>query len=150
MRATYASNNRDTFVTEWRGEFTGFAFDLLSQFASRCQDKRIRPKVAVVVRQGREIVYVNEHRKHEGGRFTRACRGSRYVSRSFTKVQTSEPVSAIPIRSRFCKPIGMACRWMGDGSLYPAFSITSKTVGGSGDSSQDRRGKGIWPPEQLC
>ena len=27
-----------------------------------------------------------------------------------------DPVSATPMMSRFCKPIGIACRWMGVGS----------------------------------
>jgi hypothetical protein len=33
------------------------------------------------------------------------------------RIEIDIPVSAIPIKSRFCKPIGMACRWMGEGSL---------------------------------
>jgi len=27
------------------------------------------------------------------------------------------PVSAMPMISRFCSPIGIACRWMAEGSL---------------------------------
>lgn len=31
--------------------------------------------------------------------------------------EQDSPVSAIPTTSLYCKPIGIACRWIGEGSL---------------------------------
>jgi hypothetical protein len=50
------------------------------------------------------------------------------------------PVSAIPMISRFCSPMGIACLWMAEGSLYPILSMTLNIFCGICDSVHERRG----------
>eukprot|EP00001_Collodictyon_triciliatum_P109568 19238_3 len=47
-----------------------------------------------------------------------------------------EPVSAIPMRSRFCTPMGIHCI-IGKGFLYPALSMAENISRGSDASLQE-------------
>jgi len=81
--------------------------------------------MSVCVGEGREVTDVGEHRDDEGCRLSGTCeamdrereereeRGKiSYVAKERIREEgrrkADEPVSAIPIRSRFWRPIGMA------------------------------------------
>lgn len=73
--------------------------------------------MSVVVREQRELGDECQHWNDEGSRLTGTCKHVS-VSSIIRDMQIEYiPVSAIPMMSRFCRPIGMACRWMGEGSL---------------------------------
>jgi len=82
----------------------GLAFDLNSEFTCWREDESVRTLMPVAIVQGRKMADVVEHRNDEGSGLTGA-----YNIISMRSSYTHLPVLAMPIRSRFCIPIGIAC-----------------------------------------
>ena len=70
-----------------------------------------------------------------------------YASMGTTKAHVfPEPVSAMPMTSRFNRPIGMDAIWIGEGLAYPTFCMARFTCSGIVLSSHERMGRGSRPP----
>jgi hypothetical protein len=73
--------------------------------------------MAVFIGKRRKLRDVDEHRNDKCCGLTRSYVSQTSLDILFLDRKQSIPVSATPITSLFIKPIGMAWRWIGEGSV---------------------------------
>lgn len=109
-------------------EFDGFLLDLLGQLAGGRQNNGVGTLVGLLNPAGRRGTAASPpcclpvHPPHPPGPSRRTHRSilGRVVIHTSSGMRNAAvlplPVSATPMMSRFCRPMGMAWRWMGVGS----------------------------------